>query len=84
MDNLAKKNRRMTNEEIVTSTNISKTSVFRILHNNLQLRHVCSRWIPHHLIKEQMQTRINQCREWKQMHQNDPNYLKTLVTGDEI
>ena len=36
-------NRRMKSEEIVIPTNISKTSIFRIPHNNLQLRHVHSK-----------------------------------------
>lgn len=80
---ILQENRRMTCEEIAASTNISKTSIFRILRNNLQLRYVCSRWVPHHLTKEQMKTRIHQCCEWKQMLQNDPNLLKTVITGDE-
>ena len=36
------------------------TSIFHILYNNLQLRYACSRWVPHHLTKEQMYTRIHQ------------------------
>lgn len=73
----------MTCEEIVASTNISKTSIFHILCNNLQLCHISCRWVPHHLINEQMQTRIHYCCEWKQMFQNNPNFLKTVITVDE-
>ena len=38
-----KENQRMICEDKATSTYISKTSMFRIQYNNLQLRDVCSR-----------------------------------------
>ena len=76
---ILQENPRMTCEEIEASANISKTSIFGILRNNLLLCHVCSSWIPHHLTKEQMQTRINQYCEWKQMLQNDQTFLKTVM-----
>ena len=36
---ILQENRQMICEEIAASTNISKTSIFRILNNNLQLHH---------------------------------------------
>ena len=70
-------------EEMKASTCNSKTSIFCSLHNNLQFRHVCFRWVSHHLNKEQMQTRIRRCCERKQTLQNDMNFLYTVITGDE-
>ena len=37
----------------------------------------------HHLTEEQMQARIRQYCECKQMLQNDPNFLKIALTSDE-
>ena len=36
------------------------------------------------LITLQMQTRIRQCYERKQMLESDLNFLDTVITGDEI
>ena len=47
-------NRRMTCEETAASTNYLKTSIFRVLHNNIRFRFICFGWIPHHLITKQM------------------------------
>ena len=68
-------------KNIVASTNISKTSTFCILHNNLVLRHVFSGWIPYDLSEEQMQTGN---LTMKQMLQKDPNFLRNVITSDEI
>ena len=40
---ILRENRQMTCKEIAALTNISKTSIFRIPNNNLQLHHICSR-----------------------------------------
>ena len=35
------------------------------------------------LPKKKMQVRIHQRCEWKQMHQNNQNFLKAVIAGDE-
>ena len=72
---------RMSCVEIAVSTNISKTSMFRILHNNLQLSHGCFTWVLHYLTK--MQIRIHLCHEKKQMLKNNSNFLKTIIKCDK-
>lgn len=62
------------------TTNILKTSIFCILHKNLQLHHF--EWFLHHLTKEQMQARNHWCCEWNQIIENYRN-LKTEIVGDE-
>ena len=80
---ILQENQRMTRDEIAVLTNISKMPILHILHNNLRLRHVCSRRIPHHFTKEQLPTRIHQCYELKQMLKKDPNFLMSVTTCDE-
>ena len=74
----------MTCEEIVPSTSISKMLLFRVLINsNLQPCKFVPDDPPGHLTIEQIQKRIHQCFDWKQMLQNDSNFLDTVIMGDE-
>ena len=52
-----KKNRRITCEDIIASTDISKILIFCILHTNFSFV-VIARLVSHHLTKEQKQIRI--------------------------
>ena len=50
---LLEEDRRKSCEEIVRETNMSTTSVFRIVTQTLQKREVAAKWVPHQLSKEQ-------------------------------
>ena len=51
-------------------TGISKSQVHRIRNEDLKLRNVCARFVPHSLSDSLTAD-------------NDPNFLKTIVAGDE-
>ena len=75
--------RKMTVAEIASAVKLSETTVHRILHNRLNMRKVCARWVPHLLTHEQKQMRVNCCRQLLKMCESK-NILTTMVTVDEI
>ncbi|CAH1966697.1 unnamed protein product [Acanthoscelides obtectus] len=56
---LISENRHVTYREIEASLRISKTSIQKILHEELGVRKLVSRWIPHLLTEEQKAARVN-------------------------
>ena len=54
----SQENRRMTCGEIAALSNILKMLIVCIPYNKLQLHHVCSKWVPHHLTKEKCKQEI--------------------------
>ncbi len=59
---------------------ISKTSIHWILTENLGMKLVCSTWVPHFLTRAQTDMRVKICHEWMTLIENDPDFLKQLVT----
>ncbi|CAH1996707.1 unnamed protein product [Acanthoscelides obtectus] len=55
--------RHVTYREFEASLKISKTSIQKILHEELGVRKLVSRWIPHLLTEEQKAARVNCCDE---------------------
>ncbi|CAH1959522.1 unnamed protein product [Acanthoscelides obtectus] len=53
----------VTYREIEASLNISKTSIKKNLHEELGVRKLVSRWIPHLLTEEQKAARVNWCQK---------------------
>ncbi|CAH1101297.1 unnamed protein product, partial [Psylliodes chrysocephalus] len=51
--------RHMTYREIEASLGISKTSIQKILHEELEVKKLVSRWIPHLLTEKQKEARVN-------------------------
>lgn len=63
---------------------ISVGSVSTILHEHLQLRKICARWVPHMLSQEQKQERVRCSREFLEQFAGQSNRrLSDIVTGDE-
>ncbi|CAH2003858.1 unnamed protein product [Acanthoscelides obtectus] len=56
-------NRHVTYREIEASLKSSKTSIQKILHEELGVRKLVSRWIPHLLTEEQKAPRVNWCQK---------------------
>ena len=46
-------------EEIADLTDMSSTTIFRILHEDLHMKSVIGRWVPHYLTEEQKEKRMN-------------------------
>lgn len=70
---------RMMAEEL----NIDKETIRVILHEDLGKTKVCARFVPHTLTDDQKSMRINHSRNIVGAAKNDPNFLKSIVTGDE-
>ena len=41
----------------------SSTSMYKILHEHLAVKKICSRWIPHNLTKAQKDARVAWCKQ---------------------
>lgn len=64
-------------------TGISKDTVHRILVEDLHKKKVCARFVPHQLTDDQQVARVEHCIDMKESAENDPIFLRNLVTGDE-
>ena len=55
-----------------------------ILHDSLQLRKLCARWIPHQLHPQQKNARVNWCKEMlKKFNHGRSRDVAKIITGDE-
>ncbi|CAK9833797.1 Protein GVQW3 [Anthophora retusa] len=64
-------------------TGIPKTTVHRILTENLGKRKICSRFVPHSLTDDQKDCRVEHCRDMQRSAARDPDFMSCIVTGDE-
>ncbi|CAH1983316.1 unnamed protein product [Acanthoscelides obtectus] len=70
--------------EIEASLKISKISNQTILHEELGVRKLVSRWIPHLLTEEQKATRVNWCQKTlDRFHSGNSKNVYSIVSGDE-
>jgi len=63
--------------------NIDKETVRQILHNNFNMKKVCSKMVPRLLTPEQKEIRMNICADILQNIENDPNFLENVITCGE-
>jgi [histone H3]-lysine36 N-dimethyltransferase SETMAR len=81
---LIKEDRHVTYREIQASLGISGTSVEKILHQELGVRKLISRWIPHLLTNDQKAARVNWCRRnLQRFNGGASNHVYDIVSGDE-
>ncbi|GFU41914.1 HTH_48 domain-containing protein [Nephila pilipes] len=62
---------------------MSVGSVFMIMTEDLKKKKLCARFVPHTLSTEQKEHRIASSEDLIATADEDPNFLKTIVTGDE-
>jgi histone-lysine N-methyltransferase SETMAR len=74
----------LTLDEVAEAVGISHGSAYRLLHDELGMRKLCSRWIPHLLTEAQKEERVetakgllNRFRAWGR------HGVADIVTGDE-
>lgn len=71
-------------KEISPDFDVSFGTVQKILHEELALRKISARWIPHVLTPKQKRNRVKCAQELLRMFElNGPKRLTDLVTGDE-
>ena len=63
---------------------ISKTTVHEIMNNHMDMKKVCTRWVPNLLIPIQCTNGVDCCQELLQQSEVNPdNFFDCIVTGDE-
>ena len=68
-------------DQMISETGLSRGTPFRIVHDELHLRKICSRWVPHKLTDAQQKQRVDNAKELLVMF--GPKRLGDIVTGDE-
>lgn len=80
---LVMEDRRITVRELATEVGISIGSVHSILTEHLAMRRVAAKFVPKNLTDEQKELRLEVAQDMLECIQNDPNFLKTVITCDE-
>ena len=80
---IVRSDRRLKLRQIAHDMGISKSSVYKILKENLGMRKICARWVPRLLTDANKQKRVQFCEENLEFISDEPNFFSTLVTGDE-
>lgn len=62
---------------------INRETIRLIIKEDLGKTKVCSRFVPHHLTDDQKRGRVRHCRDLVSTAENNRNFLKSIVTGDE-
>ncbi|XP_070851493.1 histone-lysine N-methyltransferase SETMAR-like [Drosophila suzukii] len=76
--------RKLKLKEIADASKISEGSVFTILHEHLDLRKLCSKWVPRLLTPDQKQQRIDASETCLSMlKRNRTDFFRRYVTMDE-
>ena len=83
MKTLIMANRRLTVREIGDELGISKDSAHAILTQDLSMRRVSEKFVPRLLSEEQKQVRLDIVQNFLQTTDGNPEYLNTVITGDE-
>ncbi|GFX90099.1 transposable element Tcb2 transposase [Trichonephila clavipes] len=63
--------------------NINKAAIRFILHEDLGKTKMSAKFVPHNLSPKQKAMRSAHCRDIISATENDPNFLKSIVIGDE-
>ncbi len=74
---------RLTVCAIADELNTSKDTVSTIIHHDMGCRKICVRFVPHVLTAEQKQYRLACSHDLVDTTNHDPNFLTSIVTGDE-
>ena len=77
------KDRRLTLWKIVEKVGISKESVHSILTKDLCMRRVLAKFIPELLMEQQKELRVEIAQIMLDCANNDLEFTKTILTGDE-
>jgi hypothetical protein len=75
--------RRRTFHDVCEIVGLSYGSVQRILADNLNMRGISAKFVPRLLGDDQNAHRVSVCKELKQQARDDPNFISSIITGDE-
>ncbi|UYV80361.1 hypothetical protein LAZ67_18002684 [Cordylochernes scorpioides] len=80
---LIKENPRTTLLELEQDTGISKTTIGRIVTEDLKLKKTPAKFIPRFLTNEEKLCRLATCEDMMEMTRTDPEWKDKIITGDE-
>ena len=80
---ILRNNRRLTVREIADDCGISVGSYDVILDDDLHMKRVCAKFVPHSLTYDQCEQRQTIARDLFECSCEDVQFLKNTVTGDE-
>ena len=81
---LLDKDRHITVREVSQRVDCSVGTVHTIIHENLNMRRLCARWIPKMLSECQKAQRVESCQRFVQrFEQEGEDFLSRIVTADE-
>ena len=70
--------------EVSSDMGVSVGTIHKVLHEDLGLRKISARWVPHVLTDEQKSNRVKCAQELLAMFQpKGPKHITDIVTGDE-
>ncbi|UYV62958.1 hypothetical protein LAZ67_2002617 [Cordylochernes scorpioides] len=72
-----------TDENLEQDTGISKTTIGRIVTEDLKLKKTPAKFIPRFLTNEQKLCRLATCEDMMEMTRTDPEWKDKIITGDE-
>ena len=76
--------RRWSVQELQTLTGIDKAIVHKILREDLHMRKIAAKWVPHALTEQQTWCRYETCRIHLERYQNEgENLLNSIIIIDE-
>ncbi|UYV74678.1 hypothetical protein LAZ67_12000508 [Cordylochernes scorpioides] len=75
--------RRLNIQQIADTLHMSTFVVHGIVTEDLQMRKVCAKLVPKVLAQDQRDLRVLRCQELLDLIQNEPDFLNSVVTGDE-
>ncbi|UYV70425.1 hypothetical protein LAZ67_7002954 [Cordylochernes scorpioides] len=75
--------RRLSIQQITDTLHMSTFVVHGIVTEDLQMRKVCAKLVPKVLTQDQKELRVLRCQELLDLIKNEPDFLNSVVTGDE-
>ncbi|GFV50619.1 histone-lysine N-methyltransferase SETMAR [Trichonephila clavipes] len=83
VNDLVRSDRRVTLRMLALKVDVSYGSVWTIVHDRLRFRKVCATWVPKQLTDLQKELRMGLALQHLFRYQEDPAFMKRIVTGDE-
>lgn len=76
--------RKLKVREIAEAVGISTGQVFKILHEHLEMKKLCARWVPRMLTKDQKRARVVTSEQCLAMFRRNPkDFVHRIITVDE-
>ena len=75
--------RRLTIRDVAEEVRIAFSMCQRILREDMRMRRVTTKFVPYLLTAEQKDNRVSICTDLQDRAQNDPNFMSSVITGDE-